>query len=158
MTSTWLVTGAVAVVAVVVAWRCVGRLRDRPPADRANARDLRTNAVGRIVLDAYGTEWAMQFGRSREEVRDAVLGDAHPDLRERIDREIGVVDVRFDHGGGSGPATVTVTYRHGGARSTAQLSLPWESLPDGVRVELLQTGRSTAFRKWRAVPEEQAVT
>ncbi|WP_432932393.1 hypothetical protein ACQPZZ_14630 [Microbispora sp. CA-135349] len=155
---TWLVMGAVAVVAAVFARRWAGRLKKHPPADRANARDLRTNAVGKVVLDAYGTEWAKQFGRSREEVRDAVLGDAHPDLRERIDREIGVVDVRFDHSGGGAPATVTVAYRHDGAHSTARLRLPWESLPDGVRVELLQTGRSTASRTWRAVPEEQAVT
>jgi len=155
---TWLVIGMVAVVAVVVARRWIGGLRDHSPADRANERDLRTGAVGRIVLDAYGTEWAKQFGRSREEVRDAVLGGAHADLLERIDREIGVVDVRFDHGGGDGPATVTVAYRHDGARSTARLSLPWESLPGSVRVELLQTGRSAAFRKWRAIPEEQAVT
>ncbi|MEU8054637.1 hypothetical protein [Microbispora bryophytorum] len=154
----WLVMGTLAVVTVVVARRWLGRLKDHPPAGRADARDLRTNAVGKVVLDAYGTEWAKQFGCSREAVRDAVLKGALPDLLLRIDQEIGVVDVRFDHNGAGASAIVTVAYRHGGSHSSAQLTLPWDALPDGVRAEFLQTGRSTAFRKWRAVSEGRVVT
>lgn len=114
-----------------------------------------TDVIGRVVVEAHGTEWARRFGATPERLRTALLTDADPVLRRRVDQEVGVVDLTFDgrSGGSSVPITMIVDYAGSGERSTTRLLLPWDAVPQGVRAELLRNGRTPVFRKWRALSD-----
>jgi hypothetical protein len=131
---------AVAAIAGVIWW-----LR-RP-------RPTRPDEIGWVVLQAFGGEWANRFGLTAGELSTAFFEGEDASLRQRIDREIGVVDLRFDGDGQRGgvATTIMVTYAGDDQNSTARMTLPWDDTPQAVRAELLRGHGSTVFRKWRAV-------
>lgn len=139
----WLILGVIIVAAgVAVAWRMLVS-PPRKPAD----------PIGPVVIDALGTDWTTRFGWTQAELRAMVASGADTALRRRVDAEVGLVDLKFDATGGSRSSvavTVVAGYSGEGARSTAHLSLPWDSVPSEVRAELLKGSGSVVFRKWRA--------
>ncbi len=140
----------VAVVAGAIWWiRSQDAQSGRPARPRADQD-------GQVVLMAFGEEWAKRFASTEGELRGALLTGMDTALAERIDREVGIVDLRFDGGGGGGgggqvAATIIVTYASTQERSTAHLPLPWDDVPQAVRASLLRDGGTAVFRKWRAV-------
>jgi hypothetical protein len=137
----------VAVAAGAIWWiRSQGAQSGRPPRPYADQD-------GQVVLMAFGEEWAKRFGSTEGELRGALLAGTDTALAERVDREVGIVDLRFDGGGGSGQVatTIIVTYASTQERSTAHLPLPWDDVPQAVRASLLRDGGTAVFRKWRTV-------
>ncbi|MFC4055080.1 hypothetical protein ACFOY4_35785 [Actinomadura syzygii] len=110
----------------------------------------RVDELGRVVAQAYESEWTDRFGVTAEALHAALAENGDSVLRERIDRAIGAVDLAFESGADGAVAATVVVDDEGGARSTARLSLPWEDVPQGVRADLLRNGASPALRSWRA--------
>ena len=144
----WIVGGIlIAVAGAAVVW--VLRQRQGPDQEEKQA-----DTIGPVVIDAFAAEWNTRFGWTSSELRAMVASGDDSALRRRVDSEVGLVDLKFD---GSAPGqavvdvTVIVNYAHEGARSTASMALPWDSVPDDVRADILRAPGSVAFRKWRAV-------
>jgi len=113
----------------------------------------RTDEIGRVVVQAYGGEWATRFGITGERLRAALFAGANAALLRRVDREFGVVDLRFDGDSRRNTVATTgiVTYNGDQEHSTAKLTLAWDDVPHTVRAELLRHSGDAVFRKWRAV-------
>ena len=137
----------VAVVAGAIWWT---RRQDARPGRPARPR---ADEDGHVVLMAFGPEWAKRFGSTEGELGGALLAGADAALAERVDREVGVVDLRFDGRDGNARVAVAiiVTYASTQERSTAHLTLPWDDIPQAVRASLLRDGGTAVFRKWRPV-------
>jgi hypothetical protein len=115
--------------------------------------ERRTDEIGRVVVQAYGGEWATRFGITSERLSAALFAGANAALLHRIDHEVGVVDLRFDGDsrGNTVATTVIVTYNGDTEHSTAKLTLAWDDVPHTVRADLLRHSGDAVFRKWRAV-------
>lgn len=140
---------ALAVVAGAVWW--VRTRAARQPETRPAESAERPGETGRVVLLAFGRDWAERFGSTEDGLRSALLAGSDPSLAAWIGGQIGVVAVRFDQPDSSAEvnATVVVSYSGTGERSTARLSLRWDDVPDDVRAELLG-GSRTVVRTWQA--------
>jgi hypothetical protein len=134
---------SVAVLAVVAGavWWLLGRAA-RPGAEE----------TGRLVLRAFGRDWAKRFGRAEDELSAAFFAGADAELARRVEAEVGVVDLRFDGRNPSADVSVAIVVRYAGddRRSTAYLTLPWDDVPRSVRAGLLGGDPGVVFRKWRA--------
>src|SRR5512142_393745 len=137
----WWFGVAAAVTGGVLVWRH----RHAGDGDRDAAE------LGRVVLDAYGEDWATRLGTSPTAVRSAALGGGDVALRQALDDLVGPVEVDFDGSDQtqtSVPATVMVAYGGGRTRSRAELVLPWDRVPAAVRAELIR-GRTRVSQTWR---------
>ncbi len=137
---------AVAVAGVVVVVR-----RSRS-ASRGNRN---TYELGRVVLEAFGEDWAARLGRPLTALRPAALAGSDPELRRALDDLVGPVEVDFDGSGRPGtsvPVTVSVAYSDDRTQSRAEMMLPWDLVPAAVRAELIR-GRTKVSQTWRAAPE-----
>lgn len=161
----WILLTAALVAGVgSIVWRCGRANKDagspRPEtggpgaAQTSRRRRGRSQTIGKVVVDAYSTEWARRFDTSSVEVARGVLEGANPDLVRRIDEAVGVVDLQFTNprqDASEITATVAVNYTGTGSRSSAQIDLTWEDLPHDVRAEFTRSGLgSTVVRTWRA--------
>jgi hypothetical protein len=105
----------------------------------------------RVVLMAFGQDWAKRFGCTEDELSGALIAGTDVALAEHISREVGVIDLRFDSvvGGAEVAATLMVTYTSTAERSTARLTLAWDDVPRSVRGDVLRGADTPVFRKWR---------
>jgi hypothetical protein len=152
----WYVAGAAVIAAGIVMARKM--LRDNRDPGSLPGSDRHAKAIGVVVLEAFETDWAKRFAVTAERLRAAVLDGGDADLATRIDAAVGVVDLKFDAAGqkrGNIAATIIVNYPHDNATSTAQLTLPWDQVPDAVRADLLRSAQKAVFRKWRAMPGQR---
>jgi hypothetical protein len=157
MTRAILLGVVVAAVVAGVIWWARGQ-GDGGDAQRPERSRLRTDDEARLVLMAFGGEWAKRFGCTEDELSSAFMAKAGSTgtragtpLAERVSAEVGVVDLRFDQADGNRGVAVTIllTYSGSRARSTAHLTLAWDDVPGSVRADLLRGG-APVFRKWRA--------
>jgi hypothetical protein len=147
-----LVIGAIvaAIVAGAIWW---ARSQGASPVTPGPRRQQPGNGEeGRVILMALGQDWAKRFGCTEDELSDALITGANAALADRVGRETGVIDLRFDTpaGGTQVAATLLVTYASTGERATARLVLAWDDIPRSVRGDLLRAAGTPVFRKWRA--------
>jgi hypothetical protein len=143
------------VVVAAVAAAAIWWLRSKgtsAAAGRGRGQQPGTWQEGRVVLLAFGRDWAKRFGCTEDQLSDAISTGADATLAERVSREIGVVDLRFDPParGSDVAVTLLVSYASTAERSTAGLTLAWDDVPRDVRGDLLRTG-APVFRKWTAL-------
>jgi hypothetical protein len=140
----------VAVAAGAIWWACGhGSLTTLPRPDRHRPR---TDEEGRVVLMAFGRDWAKRFGSTEGELSAALIAGADAALADRVGREVGSIELRFDDPskGRDVPVTLIVSYTSSRERSTACVSLGWDDVPHGVRADLLRGTGTPVFRTWRA--------
>ncbi|MFB7943906.1 hypothetical protein ACFC6L_03205 [Kitasatospora phosalacinea] len=138
---------ALLVLLAVAAGGCTWWLLRRGAAAPDAAADHR--AIGRIVLLAYGPDWAERHGVDARRLSAALLDGADPALLHRVDTEVGPVDLRFHGSGSRGQVTVTAEYDGPRGHAKATADLPWDDVPQQVRADLLR-GDAAVLRTWRA--------
>lgn len=141
-TTVGILLGASAVIAIAVI-----------VAVRRKGRHSATDELSNLILTAFAPDWSQRFATEEKALRSALADGGDPQLRSKIARDVGVVDVKLSRR--PGPvrvvaATVLCDYRTTEERSTAEFELPWEDTPADVRAEFLRTGRIDVFRKWTA--------
>lgn len=151
MTKVILIGVVVAAVVAGAIWWPRGQGAS-PEADRPHRRQPMADEEGPVVLMAFGQDWAKRFGCTEDQLSGALITGADAALGERVSRDVGVVDLRFDDSakGTEVAVTLMVTYASTAERSTARLTLTWDDVPRGVRGDLLRGTGTPVFRKWRA--------
>src|ERR1700679_1812301 len=100
----------VAVVAGVIWWvRGQGSPATLP---RPEQHRPRSDEEGRVVLMAFGRAWAKRFGSTEDELSAALIAGPDAALADRVGREVGVIELRFDDPGKGRdvPVTLIVSY------------------------------------------------
>jgi hypothetical protein len=123
-----------------------------PAPQRARGQRPMAGEEGRVVVLAFGRDWARRFDCTEDELSGALITGANATLAKRVGQEAGLVDLRYDASAGGAKVAVTlmVTYASTMERSTARLDLPWDDVPRGVRADLLRGTGTAVFRKWKA--------
>lgn len=135
----WAGIGAAVAAGVVIA-----RMGRRPDP---------TEELSELVLRAFGTDWARRLETGEPEIRQALTGDARPELQARIADVTGVIDVKFTRSPEQRRVVAVAAlcdYPESRERSRATFDLDWIDTPADVREEMLRTGRGEVFRKWTA--------
>jgi hypothetical protein len=137
MVVTWIVVGALAVLAVVAISLLLARRR------------AGGDEMSRLVAGALETEWAGRIGTDTESVHRAVLRGEPAEVHRRLAALIADVRVDFEF---DGPRHVEVSvqsqYSDDKAVTSVTLQVPWEQVPQPVREEYLRTGQRHASLHW----------